>query len=102
MRTYQHLDEWKFYQDSLKNRQYDRKDFWLDIPGNHDRFDILGFSKEIPFSTHIEALNGTDLTNLWNGYQDYYKLYSVQKSENFMYTFKSKHGDISVFSLDGW
>jgi Calcineurin-like phosphoesterase len=102
LRTYQHIEEWHFYQEALKRQGYYRPDFWLDIPGNHDRFDVLGSPKEFNSYVQLNSLNVTERTELFQSYHDYYKIYSVQKSETFLHTFPSKNGDIIVTALDGW
>ncbi|KAL1915599.1 uncharacterized protein VTP21DRAFT_6723 [Calcarisporiella thermophila] len=38
--SFQHLDEWKLYRDSLEKLGLWRRDYWHDLKGNHDSFNI--------------------------------------------------------------
>lgn len=71
--TKQIESDWQFYSSQLTQRGYHRKDFWYDIPGNHDRFNVLG--NKSPDHHKIMLDNETLARESF----DYFKIYSVQK-----------------------
>lgn len=67
--------EWQWYQDILKAKGIlERKDYWFDLRGNHDAFDV-------PTEKH-----------------NYFPKYSAQKTSSYAHHFKEH--SISILSID--
>ncbi|KAI3653360.1 hypothetical protein MP228_001307 [Amoeboaphelidium protococcarum] len=64
----QHLEEWQMYRELL--RKYEIKDdFWFDLPGNHDVFNVYG----------------------WDSANNFYKEYSMQRKNGYSFVYLTPH-----------
>ena len=77
----QSIDEWKIYQNILKSRGLHKlKDYWIDIRGNHDCFDVLNL----------------------NDKHNYFAKYSVTKEYNFTRKYQQDALSVGIVAVDAW
>ncbi len=78
--TEQSVEEWQEYQSLLKKSGlYDRGDFWFDLRGNHDCFDV-------PSSGHSKNL---------------FAQYSRSKESSYGHIFSERFGKYGIIAVDG-
>ncbi|KAM0683918.1 hypothetical protein MDAP_000655 [Mitosporidium daphniae] len=76
IKTGQVLEEWKFYYDTLMSRKINSSR-WIDLPGNHDKFDVADHRK------------------------NFYSLFGLQANyDQILHTVSTRIGDINILSLD--
>ena len=93
--------EWQIYQAELVKRSLDDREKWFDIPGNHDRFDVIA-SRPLPafLSSAVYAEDKPDFTTT-SALRNYYLEFSVQSESSYVKTVEGKNGrKISVIALD--
>ena len=104
----QNIEEWTYYYNALNARGYARQNFWYDLPGNHDRFDVLGNKnlKGLPLHPDTPPLNSTFVQteiDYWMQNKDYYRIYGIQRDLDYKRVIHSdKVGNITIISVDGW
>lgn len=76
----QHIKEWEIYRQLLKDYgYYERENFWFDIRGNHDCFDVPG----------------------WHSEQNLFSKYSKMKSSTYSQVFTLPFGKYGLIAIDG-
>jgi len=77
----QHEEEWKLYFEALQKRGIlERKDFWLDLRGNHDCFDVPHEKSPL----------------------NYFRRYSAMKRETYSVKHVTTFGTYGIVAIDGW
>lgn len=72
--------EWILYKSLLeKSGYYDKPDFWFDIRGNHDCFNVAG----------------------WNSEQNYFLTHSRKKESTYFHVFELPFGRYGLTAIDG-
>lgn len=133
LQTRQNEAEWTFYRRAVHSRlgEKDARKRWLDLPGNHDRFDVLGtktMATQLPSKDSLDALfvvpqarsldptaldydalqheqesqHQNAIDALFVARHDYYKTHGIQKDVGWLKHFDSPNGDIAVLSMDAW
>lgn len=76
----QNIEEWIMYNELLiKYGIHEKKNFWLDIRGNHDCYNVSGCASP----------------------NDYYQKFSIKKTSSFSHIFEFSFGKYGVISIDG-
>jgi hypothetical protein len=77
----------------------DSQDFWFDLPGNHDRLDVLAIRLlAIHFSQPAYCLKRAQITK---SYGNYYQKHAVQQAFGYTTRISAPNRDIIVTSIDG-
>ena len=76
IKTGQVLDEWKFYYNTLVSRNINSS-FWIDLPGNHDKFDVADHR------------------------MNFFSQFGLQAShDEMLHTVSTAIGDVNILALD--
>eukprot|EP01080_Neovahlkampfia_damariscottae_P010150 gene10150-2570_t len=85
-RSEQNYEEWKFYMNTLEKNGLYKSDFWFDLKGNHDSFNVKGMNEKKnyfkDFSVSRQFDNNSIITHIHKTKRSSYKFIGIDATKD--------------------